>query len=230
MNGRWSDLPDEALSRRLASDLPRYTAPAALRARLVAGARPSRRARAPWLAPALSALATAALLVLFVLPTLPRTTPADAASRLLNAVVAEHTRVLMWGARRADIIPAAAEEAGIQLVRAFAGDDTLDFVNAEPVYLDWRRGIALHYRDAEDHRLTYVVLPAPGMPMPDRFRMQVGQFRPALMRAGGFASWVWKQGELACFLVSDLTAESDLPSFKDYFVRVRAATEPRSID
>jgi hypothetical protein len=39
--------------------------------------------------------------------------------------------------------------------------------------------------------------------------------------------WVWKQGELACFLVSDMVSETDVTSFKDYFARVRAATEPK---
>ena len=96
------------------------------------------------------------------------------------------------------------------------------------MYLDWRRGVALHYRDANGHDLTYIVLPAPGMPLPERQRVQVAQWRPALVRAGGFAAWVWKHGDLACFLVSDLVGEDDLPSFKDYFVRVRAATEPRA--
>jgi hypothetical protein len=121
-----------------------------------------------------------------------------------------------------------AEESGIRLASAFVGDDRLAFVSAEPVYLDWRRGVALHYRDPNGHDLTYIALPAPGMPLPERQRMQVDQWKPALVRAGGFAAWVWKHGDLACFLVSDLVAEDDLPSFKDYFVRVRAATEPRA--
>src|SRR5687768_3991285 len=107
MNARWSEMSDEALGRELATALPRHTAPATLRARVFAGMHP-RRARAAWLAPTLSALATAAVFVLLVLPTLPRTTPSDVVQRLVNAVVAEHTRVLLWGARRPDFIPAVA--------------------------------------------------------------------------------------------------------------------------
>lgn len=226
MNGRWPEMSDDDLGRELGTGLARYAAPSGLRTRVLAAARPERRQPA-WLAPTLAALATAAVFVLFVIPTLPRATESDTVQRLVNAVVAEHTRMLLWGARRPDIVPAAAEEGGIRLVRAFIGDDRLTFMSAEPVYLDWRRGIALHYRDTDEHDVTYVVLPASGMPVPERDRMQVGQFRPALVRTSGFATWVWKQGDLGCFLVSDLMAESDLSTFKDYFVRVRTATEPR---
>jgi hypothetical protein len=232
MNERYSDLSDEALGRKLAADLPRYAAPATVRAKIRAGARTTSR-RAAWLSPVLASLATAAVLALAILPTMPRTTPTDAVQRLVNAVVAEHTRVLLWGARRPDIIPAAAEEGNLRLARAFAGDERLTFVAAEPVYLDWRRGIALHYRDAEGHDVTYVALPVPGMPIPERQRVQIDTpqrvFRPALVRTSGFATWVWREGDLACFIVSDLVAESDLAAFKDYFVRLRTATEAKPL-
>lgn len=229
MSERLSDSSDEALGRRLATDLPRYAAPARLRAAIIQAAAPRPRT-AVWLAPALSALATAAVLVLVFLPTLPRILPADPTEPLVRSVVAEHTRALMWGARRAEIIPAAlpwlTQESGIGLTRAFVGDDRLVFVGAEPVYLEGRRGMALYYRDAEGHLLTYTVLPAPGLPLPERRRLQVDRFRPALVHDNGFSAWVWKHGDLACFLVSDMVSQADLERFKDYFVRVRVATEP----
>src|SRR5205085_2751878 len=123
-----SDMSDENLGRQLATDLPRYQAPAAVRARVRGATRPVSR-RGVWFTPTLAALATAAVFVLAVLPTLPRTTPSDAVQRLVNVVVAER---------------------------------------------------------------------------------------------------VWREGDLACFVVSDLVADSDLAAFKDYFVRVRTATEPNS--
>lgn len=230
MSERLSDSSDEALGRRLATDLPRYAAPARLRAAIVEAAAPPRPRRTFWLAPALSAVATAAVLVLVFLPMLPRILPADPTERLVRSVVAEHTRALMWGTRRAEIIPAAlpwlTQESGIGLTRAFVGDDRLVFVGAEPVYLDGRRGMALYYRDGEGHLLTYTVLPAPGLALPERRRVQVDRFKPALMHDNGFSAWVWKHGDLACFLVSDMVSEADLERFKDYFVRVRVATEP----
>jgi hypothetical protein len=53
-----------------------------------------------------------------------------------------------------------------------------------------------------------------------------GRWRPMLKRDAGFVTWVWKQGDVACFLVSDMVSQDDLERFKDYFVRVRVATEP----
>ncbi len=228
MSGDWSDLSDEALARRLAAELPRYQAPVSLKVAIVEATEP-RPARFRWLAPALSALATAMVFLLLVMPTLSRTGSADPFQKLVNAVVAEHARATMWGARVSDVIPAAlpwlTEESGINITKAFIGDDRLSFLGAEPVYLDWRRGVALHYRDADDHQLTYIALPAPHMPLPER-RIQIDRFKPALVRESGFATWVWKHGDLACFLVSDMVSDSELPQFEDYFVRVRAATEP----
>jgi len=164
----------------------------------------------------------------------PRIVPADPTERLVRSVVAEHTRALMWGARRPEVIPTAlpwlTQESGIGLRQVFAGDDRLQFSGAEPVYLEGHRGIALHYRDVDGHLLTYVVLPISGLPVPDRRRVQIergtSRWRPALMHDSGFSAWVWRQGEVACFLVSDMVSEDDVERFKDYFVRVRASTDP----
>jgi hypothetical protein len=230
MSERHPDLSDEALTRRLATELPRHAAPAHLRQRLAAAGRRGARPPRPWLAPAVAALATAALLVLFLVPLLPRVTPVDPAQRMVRAVVSEHTRALLWGARHSDILPTSlpwiAQETGIGMARVFGGDDRLELLGAEPVYLDQRRGVAVHYRDADGHHVTYVVLPAPSLVMPERARVKIDRFRPALLRDEGFSVWLWKQGDLACFMVADLVSASDLERFKDYFVRVRLATEP----
>jgi len=230
MSDQFPDASDEALSRRLGTELPRYAAPPGLRAAVTRGGSP-RRGRLAWIAPALAAVATAMVLVLFFVPALPRLAPQDPVQRFTRAVIAEHTRVLMWGARRGDFIPAAlpwlTQESGIGLERVFEGDASLVFIDAEPVYLEGRRGVALHYRDGDGHLVTYAVLPAPGLRMPERERVPIGgRFRPALLRDSGFSAWFWKQGELACFIVSDMVSEADLERFKDYFVRIRLATEP----
>ena len=86
--------------------------------------------------------------------------------------------------------------------------------------------MALYYRDADGHLVSYTVLPAPGLPLPERQRVQIDRFKPALLSEEGFSAWVWKQGDLACFLVSDLVSARELEEFKDYFVRVRKSTEP----
>jgi hypothetical protein len=223
------DDSDDALGRRLATELPRHAAPPRLRAAVLEAAAPPRR-RAAWLSPLLAATATALVFVLFVIPALPRAVPADPVQRLVRAAVSEHSRALMWGSRHAEIVPAAlpwlTQESGIGLARVFVGDDALTFVGAEPVYLERVRGIALHYRDADDHLLSYIALPAPTLGLPDRARLQIGRFRPALLRDSGFAAWVWKHGDVACFLVSDMVSSADLERFKQHFLRIRLQTEP----
>lgn len=230
MTDRPSELTDEALGRKLAADLPRHPAPAHLRVAIVEADEPRPR-RAWWLTPALAAAATALVLGIFFLPLLPRIVPLDPAQRIARAVIAEHSRALMWGARRPDIVPAAlpwlTQETGITLTSVFSGDDKIVLLAGEPVYLDQRRGIALHYRDEDGHQLTYIVLPAPDLKVPERQRVRIDRWRPALLHDSGFSVWVWKQGDLGCFLVSAMVSETDLTHFRDYFVRVRMATEPK---
>ena len=222
---------DEALGRRLASELPRYTAPARLRVSIVDAAdHPARRP--VWLAPLIAAAATALALVLCLIPVLPRSEPADPVQQVVRAVVNEHSRALRWGARQPQILAAGlpwlTQETGIDLRRAFAGDDRLSLVAAEPVYLTRQRGLAVHYRDVDGHLVSYIMLPAErSFAMSERDRVQIdGRFKPMLKRDSGFVTWVWKQGDVACFLVSDMVSQDDLERFKDYFVRVRVATEP----
>jgi len=220
---------DEALGRRLASELPRYTAPARLRVSLVQAT--DRPRRPMWLGPLVAAAATALALVLFMLPVLPRIVPADPVQQVVRAVVNEHSRALMWGARQPQILPAGlpwlTQETGIDLRRAFAGDDRLSLVSAEPVYLTRQRGLAVHYRDVDGHLVSYIVLPAErSFTVVERDRVAIDRFRPMLARDSGFVTWIWKQGDVACFLVSDMVSQDDLERFKDYFVRVRVATEP----
>jgi hypothetical protein len=221
---------DDALGTQLRTELRRYAAPAYVRGAIVERAEPP-RARPAWLSPVLAAAATALLLVLVAIPFLPRILPADPTERLVRSVVAEHTRALMWGARRPEVVPTAlpwlTQESGIGLRKFFGGDDRLVFVGAEPVYLESRRGMALYYRDGDGHLVNYTVLPWPGLPLPESRRVQIqNRWRPALMSDSGFSAWVWRQGDLACFIVSDMVSESDVERFKDYFVRLRLATEP----
>ncbi len=223
-------MTDEALGRRLASELPRHTAPARLRVSIVDAAEAGRPRRPMWLTPLIAATATALTMALFMLPYLPRIEPADPVQQVVRAVVNEHSRALMWGARQPRIVPTElVPETGIDLQRVFGGDDRLTFVNAEPVYLTRRRGLALHYRDLDGHLVTYVMLPAERtFAMNERERVQIAnRWRPMLKRDSGFVTWVWRQGDVACFLVSDMVSQDDLEKFKDYFVRVRLATEPK---
>ncbi len=230
MTGRYDDLSDEELGRRLGADLPRYAAPPHLARAVRAAVAPARAPRTPWLGPVVSALATAMVLGLFFVPALPRLVPTDPSERLVRALVSEHTRTLMWGTRRGDIMSAAVadltRETGVTFARAFVGDDLLTLITAEPVYIDRQRGMALHYRDAEGHLVSYIAIPAPGVKVPERQRVQIDRYRPALLRDNGFAAWLWRQGDIACAIVSDRVSDAEMETFKDYFRRMRAASEP----
>jgi hypothetical protein len=46
------------------------------------------------------------------------------------------------------------------------------------------------------------------------------------MRDSGFAAWVWRQGEIACLIVSDRISDAEMETFKDYFLRLRTSTDP----
>jgi len=230
MSDRFDESSDETLGRRLSGELPRYTAPPRLRVTILEAASPPRR-RPAWLAPLLAAAATAMVVALVALPVVPRIVPSDPVDRYMRAVVSEHARTLMWGARHSEILPAAlpwlTQESGIALPQVFVGDERLEFVAAEPVYLERQRGVAIHYRDVDGHMLTYIALPAAaGLTIPEPDRVQIGRWRPALLRDSGFAALVWKQKDVACFLVSDMVSADDVETFKEYFARVRATTEP----
>jgi hypothetical protein len=233
MSEQFPDLSDDVLGRRLATELPRHAAPSHLRNAIVAGPTPA-PTRSWWVAPVLSAAATALLMGLLFIPLLPRSVPADPVSHLTRAVVSEHQRAVMWGPRRSDVAPAGlpwlTQATGIALSSVHSGDERLTLLDAEPIYVEQRRGVALHYLDADGHRVTYIVLPAPGLVTPERRRQKVDRWRPALLHESGFSVWMWKQRDLACFIVSDMVSQADHDRFKEYFVRLRTATEPVRAD
>jgi hypothetical protein len=232
MSDEYRDDPGEEarLGRLLAERLPRHAAPAGLREAVQALAAPPRRGA--WWAPAVSALATALALVLLALPLLPRPAPPDPLQPFLGAVLSAHARILLWGEPRpeaaAAALPRVMEATGVGLAWFFQGDDALPLVGAEALVVEGRRTLALVYREPVGHTVTYLVLPGAGIRVPERGRVQVGRFRPHLRRLDGFSLFAWKQGELACFLVSDLVSEDDLARFKELFLKVRLAAEPRS--
>ena len=61
---------------------------------------------------------------------------------------------------------------------------------------------------------------------PERQRQKVDRWRPALLYEHGYSVWMWKQRDLACFIVSGMGSQADQERFKDYFVRLRTKTEP----
>jgi anti-sigma factor RsiW len=228
---------DDATLRRLLTErLPRHPSPPHLRAAIIQAA--SRETRRPawtilWMPSAAAAVAMALIMLLWIAPSLPTTAPGDPVRLLAHAVISEHARTILWGESREDVVPAvlprAMEESGVALNWVFAGDDAIQLVNAQPTYLEGRRGIELTYRDSDGHFVTYVVLPAGTLVLPERGRVQIDRWRPLVRTDGGFSSIIWKQQNLLCLLVSDLVSDTDLAKLKQYFVKVRSSTEPYQV-
>jgi anti-sigma factor RsiW len=229
---------DEALLGRLLRErLPRHPASAGLRAAIVQAVASEAPRRGwwnvRWMAPAAAAAAMALIALLWIAPSLPTSTPSDPIRLLAHAVISEHARTILWGESRPDVVPAALpqamEESGVALNWVFTGDDRIQLVNAQATYLEGRRGIELAYRDADKHAVTYVVLPAGTLVLPEHGRVQIDLWRPLIRMEGGFSLILWKQQNLLCVLVSDLVSDADLAKFKEYFVKVRSSTEPYAV-
>ena len=226
------DEDDRLMGRLLRERLPRYPAPALLRATIVqAGSGRGRTTR--WVAPAAAALAMAMVMLLWIAPLLPTTTAGDPVRLLERAVLGEHARTILWGESRPDVVPAALpramEESGVALNWVFTGDEKIQLLNARATYLEGRRAIELAYQDADGHTVTYLVLPAGALALPERGRVQIDRWKPLVRKEGGFSLIIWKQQELLCVLVSDLVSDGDLAKLKQYFVKVRSSTEPYAV-
>jgi hypothetical protein len=221
--------PDE-ITRLLRERLPRHQAPRHLRTSVAeAVGRPEPRLRPwLWLSPALSALATAMVMVLWLAPALPRSAP-DPIQRLSRAVMSEYARAVFAEEINPDLVPGSLprvmRDSGVLLNWVFTGDADLKLVNAQPAYLEGRRALALTYQDRDGHAVSYIIAREPNVAIPDRERVQIARWRPAVRTEDGFALIVWKQSGLMCVMVSDLVSDADLRRFKDYFIKVRSSTE-----
>jgi hypothetical protein len=223
-----TDEPDE-IGQLLRGALPRRPAPARLRVAVLEEFNPpeSRRRPAFWLPPALAALAAAMVMVLWLAPALPRP-GVDPMQILSSAGISEYARAV-WGDVRPDIVPGSLprvmEESGVILNWVFVGDEEIQLVGALPTVFDGRRAMALVYRDREGHTVSYIIALGPNVIIPERGRVQIERWRPLIRKDNGFSVILWRQSGLVCVLVSDLVSERDLGRFKQYFVKVRSATE-----
>jgi len=218
------------IARLLRERLPRHQAPASLRVSVVQALNPPEGRPRPslWLAPALSALVTAMVMLLLMLPALPGSGP-DPLQLLSREVMTEHARAVLWGETRPDAmqgaLPGVMDESGVLLNWVFLGDQDIRLVNARPTVLEGRRALALTYQDRDGHSVSYVIARGPNVAIPERGRVQIAKWRPLVTQADGFSMIVWKQSGLVCLMVADLVSDDDLNRFKDYFVKVRSATE-----
>jgi len=225
---------DPELTRLLRERLPRHPAPGSLRVAIVEAITPAPRPRWDWLwlAPSLVGAALAMVAVIGVATMLPVTVPGDPIQQIARAVVTEHARTLTWGGEQGvDVLPAALpramEESGLFVTKLFTGDDDLSLVSAAPTFVEQHRAISLGYMGRDGHAVTYVVMPGGTVTLPEVGRVQIESWRPLVRRESGFSLIMWKErkSNLLCALVADLVSDDDMTRLKQYFVKVRSATE-----
>jgi hypothetical protein len=232
--GHGGDQADDRLvTRALRERLGRYPASPRLRAALLQTLEPEApgpRWGVSWLVPAVSALATAVVMIFWVAGGLPTALPGDTLRDLTRAVVTEHARTLSWVEAQPDVVaatlPRVMDESGVTLNLLFTGDSDIRLVNAHPTYVEGHRGLSLAYMDARGHGVTYVIFPGASLvALPERERVKIETWRPVVRKESGFSLIMWKQQGLFCVLVADLVSDDDLARLKEYFVKVRSATD-----
>ena len=208
--------------------LPRTPAPAGL-ARAVRGLGQPKRAGVtgwlgrPWVAAAVAAAVVAAVLAPWV--QLPgRRAGEDPVERLVQAGVAEHTRILLQlHTLAADVSDPESVFAqvrsltDVQLPPAFAGNAELTLLQARPTVIASRKAAAVVLRDPAWFITTYFALSGRDLPMPNQGRVQIEQYKPYMRQMEGFTVVYWKQGEYAYLMVSDL----DDPGTRQLFLKMR---------
>jgi anti-sigma factor RsiW len=209
---------------------PRFTAPAALRARVrdawpaATRTRPTGwrgRVRShPWLAGTLAGAVAA--LVLFWAGT--SWIVRDPVSRLLAQAVEEHLEYAREAMDRPapdarDLIHRVASQAAFPLGSVFAGDAETLLISAVTSDLHGKAAVALVYRNATKRYTTLVLMPGADVTIPAENRLPIEQFTPYHRVASGKHVFYWKQRDLACLLVSDL----DQSGLADMFLKIRKA-------
>jgi anti-sigma factor RsiW len=217
---------ETALTGALARGLPRHAPPpafkAALRERLAAGptttpeaplakaavAAPRKRVRLT----ALFSMAAVAAIVIMIVHLDPFGHGGDGWD-LVNEAVTDHLRVV------ASARPLEIESGGIHQVKpwftgrvdfgprvAFAGDADFPLLGGSVGYVHDRKAAVFQFR-RRLHAVTLLVFPWAGLPWPERDPVAIGPLSVVEQTVRGFSILMWRQGDLAYALVSDVSRQ-----------------------
>ena len=226
---------DAELRARIRAEVPRHTAPPALRARIqallieAAPAPPAPRRLArwrdwlfdrPWIAGSLAGAVAIVLLAWAGSLWLAR----DPVTLLAAQAIDEHSEYRKEAmARPAADPPAVVRDLTLQvkypLAPIFPGDSQVQLVSGAVSDLSGRRAATLVYRDRANRYTTLFLMPEGGITIPAEDRMPIETFKPYHREVSGRQLLLWKQGSLACLIVSDL----DKAGTAAMFLKIRKA-------
>jgi hypothetical protein len=101
----------------------------------------------------------------------------------------------------------------------FTGDSGEQLVAGKVSDLSGKRAATFVYRDGAGRYTTLFLMPEAGIVIPTEGRMPIETFKPYHRLVSGRQLLLWKQGNLACLLVSDL----DQAGLAAMFLKIRKA-------
>jgi hypothetical protein len=101
----------------------------------------------------------------------------------------------------------------------FPGDSQEQLVAGKVSDLPGKRAATFVYRDGSGRYTTLFLMPEAGIVIPTEGRMHIEDFKPYHRVVSGRQFLLWKQGALACLLVSDL----DRAGLSSMFLKIRKA-------
>jgi len=207
------------LSEALEHRLPRYSAPLALKQRLIELAPPERehatmtRAGRGWLfrlAPPLASAVAASILTIVALQVLRPQHSQGPSTSLATEGVNDHLRVV-YSTNLVEI-----ESGGIHQVKpwftgrldfaprvSFSGDDEFPLVGGSVGYFHDRKAAIFVFKH-KLHTVTLLVFRADGLDWPTTHLVPVGRVTADVQTDRGFSVVLWRDGELGYCLVSDV--------------------------
>lgn len=226
---------DAELRALVRSEAPRYAAPDALRARIqsllvdaATGApAPNRLSKLRswffahrWIIGTLAGAAAAILVVWGGSIRMAR----DPVSILAADAVDEHREYVQETMTQ----PAADPSAVVRALKArvdypfepiFPGDAQEQLIAGKVSDLSGKRAVTFVYRDSAGRYTTLFLMPVTGIVIPTQDRIPIETFKPYHRVVSGHQFLLWKQGDLACVLVSDV----DEAGLSSVFLKIRKA-------
>jgi hypothetical protein len=122
-----------------------------------------------------------------------------------------------WGST--ELSRLLSKQLGLPVTSLFLGDSELVLMAARPLLVRDRKGMVLLYADRHGVVSSLLLVSARDIEIPKGSRLQFGTFRPYHTQADSLRILVWKQEEMACFLV----AQAGDRQLGDLFLKIRKA-------